>query len=155
MTSLNSVKTLSSSRSPSRWLAVGLFLLTLVGPLATGWLVLLGCDPFSINDASLRMPLGLTAGSAFAILGSLIFVYRPRNGIGWLCLALDFSLSGGNAVDLYVQCGATGTIAAPGMAYVAWFLYSYGTFDIVPLVFLLSMVYPTGRFLSPRWRANE
>jgi hypothetical protein len=131
---------------------VGLFLLTLVGPLATGWLVLLGCDPFSINDASLRMPLGLTAGPAFAILGSLIFVYRPHNRIGWLCLLLGFILPSSNAVDLYIQCGLTGTITALGMAYVAWFLYSYGTFDIVPLVFLLPMVYPTGRFLSPRWR---
>jgi signal transduction histidine kinase len=152
MTLLNSVKSLFPPRSRSRWLAAGLFMLALAGPLATGWLVLAGCDPFSINDASARLPLGLTSGPAFAILGSLIFVYRPHNRIGWLCLALGFCLPSNNAVDLYIQCGLTGTIAAPGIAYAAWFLYSYGTFAILPLVFLMPMVYPTGRFLSPRWR---
>ena len=153
MTLPNSARSLPSKQLRFRWLTVGLFLLALApGPVALGWLVLLGCDPYLVNDASARLPLGLTAGPAFAILGGLIFRYRPHNRIGWLCLVLGFCLSTNNAVDLYAQCGLAGTIAAPGKAYAAWFLYSYGTFVILPLIFLLPMVYPTGRFLSPRWR---
>ncbi|MCB0212328.1 MAG: hypothetical protein KDJ52_23505 [Anaerolineae bacterium] len=153
MAASNNLQTLAPSLDRSRWLAVGLFLLALVpGPVALGWLVLLGCDPYLVNDASARLPLGLTAGPAFAVLGGLIFRYRPHNRIGWLCLVLGFCLSTNNAIDLYAQCGLAGTIAAPGKAYAAWLLYSYGTFAILPLIFLLPMVYPTGRFLSPRWR---
>ncbi|MCB0163280.1 MAG: histidine kinase dimerization/phosphoacceptor domain-containing protein, partial [Anaerolineae bacterium] len=153
MAASNNFQTLAPSLDRSRWLAVGLFLLALVpGPLALGWLVLLGCDPYLVNDASARLPLGLTVGPAFAVLGGLIFGYRPHNRIGWLCLVLGFCLSTNNAIDLYAQCGLAGTIAAPGKAYAAWLLYSYGNFAILPLIFLLPMVYPTGRFLSPRWR---
>lgn len=113
---------------------------------------MLGCDPFSTNDASARLPIGLIGGPAFAILGTLIFVYRPYNRIGWLCLTLGFAMPVVIAADLYVQCGVRGTIAAPGMGYVAWFLFSYSTFVIIPVNSLLPMLFPTGRFLSPRWR---
>ncbi|MEM9777466.1 MAG: ATP-binding protein, partial [Chloroflexota bacterium] len=129
-----------------------LVILTLIGPLATGLLTWAGCDPLAINDGDTRTPLGLISGPAFAIIGSLIFVYRPHNRIGWLCLWLSFSLPAVNALDLYVTCGVSGTISAPGMSYVAWFNYSYGVMVLFPLMFLLPMVYPTGRFLSPRWR---
>ena len=139
-------------RPVPRWLTAGLLLITLIGPLATGLLTLAGCDPLAINDGELRMPLSLFSGPAFAILGGLIFVYRPHNRIGWLCLWLSFSLPASSALDLYATCGASGTISAPGMSYVAWFLYSYGVMVLFPLMFLLPMVYPTGRFLSPRWR---
>lgn len=152
MTAFNAEQTVAAPRSPSRWLAAVLFLLALTGPLAIGWLTLLGCDPYSVNFASSRMLLSIIDGLLFAILGALIFVYRPHNRIGWLCLLVAFCMPGSVAADLYVQCGLTGTIAAPGFAYVAWFLYSYGAFVIVPFFFLLPMVYPTGRFLSPRWR---
>lgn len=139
------------SRSRSRWLALGLFLLALTGPLATGWQTLLGCDPFAINDASLRLPLSFAFGPAFATLGSLIVVYRPQNRIGWLCLLIAF-LPWTVAADLYVQCGLDGTISSPGKEYVAWFLYAYSSFGIILLLFLLPLVYPTGRFISPLWR---
>ncbi len=153
MTAINHSETLSTSKVPSRFLAAGLFLLALVGPLAIGRLAWLGCDPFSVNDASARVLTSLLAGPAFAILGILIFFYRPDNRIGWLSLAIAFCLPGSVAIDLYVLCGLDGTIAAPGKDYAAWFLYSYGSFFVIPLVILLPMVYPTGRFLSSRWRS--
>ena len=132
----DTAQAVSPPQRPSRQLAVGLFLLTLSGTLAIGWLTLAGCDPYSINDASTRLPLSLTSGPAFAILGTLIFLYRPQNRIGWICLTLGLILPPNNAVDLYVQCGVAGTITAPGMDYAAWLLYSYGTFAILPLMFL-------------------
>lgn len=138
--------------SRSRWLALGLFLLASSGSLAMVWLMRLGCDPFSVSDASARTLLSFVLGPLYGILGSLIFVYRPQNRIGWLCLLIGFSLSGSTALDLYTVCGLDETITASGKEYIAWLLYSYGNFPILPLVMLLPMVYPTGRFFSPRWR---
>lgn len=153
MTASNNLQTLSPPQSPSRWLVAGLImLLTVTGPLATGWLVLAGCEPSSMIGGLSRFSIGLVSGSAFAILGGLIFVYRPQNRIGWLCLATGLGLLYGGAVDLYVPCGLAGIITAPGLVYAAWYNYSYGIFNLLPMFILLPMVYPTGRFLSPRWR---
>ncbi len=152
MAASNHLQTLSPPRSPPRWLAVGLFLLTLIGPLASGWLTLAGCDPFAINGGATRFFTGLFSGLAFAILGFLIFVYQPHNRIGWLCLITGFSLHADSATDLYIQCGLTGTITAAGMPYAAWLLYATGGAAIIPLQVLLPMMFPTGRFLSYRWR---
>ena len=153
MTTRDRRKILSRSPKPSRWLISGLFLLTLSGPLAIGWLARLGCNPFSVNDASARVLTGLLAGPAFAILGVLILVYRPHNRIGWLSHGIAFCLPGSIAIDLYALCGLDGTIAAPGKEYAAWFLYSYGPFFVIPLVILLPLLFPTGRFLSSRYRS--
>ena len=134
-----------------RWLPGALFLLTLLGPLATGWLVLAGCDPSSINLGSTVFYLAIISGLSFAILGSFILVYRPGNRIGWLCLAMAFGILYIGVVDLYVPCGLSGTITAPGLAYAAWVSYSYGIFAVLPLFVLIPMLFPTGRFLSSRW----
>lgn len=59
MTLPNSARPLPSKQLRFRWLTVGLFLLALApGPVALGWLVLLGCDPYLVNDASARLPSG-------------------------------------------------------------------------------------------------
>lgn len=152
MTALDSTQTVSLYRKPSRWLVIVLFLLTLTGPLVIGWLIWLGCEPFSTSDASTRLFAGLPAGLAFALLGSFIFLYQTHNRIGWLSLGIAFCLPGSIALDLYVQCGLAGTMSAPGRTVVAWLLYSYGVFPVIPLVILLPMIYPTGQFLSPYWR---
>ena len=93
-----------------------------------------------------RFFIGLASGSAFAILGTLIFVYRPHNRIGWLCLGTGLGLLYGNTIDLYVPCGLAGTIRAPGLVYAIWYNYSYGIFNLLPMFILLPMVYPTGQF---------
>lgn len=154
MTSYNSGQILSPSQSASRqrWLAAGLFLLALLGPLATGWLLLAGCDPAAMIGGYGRFFIGLASGLSFAILGTLIFVYRPHNRIGWLCLATGVGLLYGGVIDFYVPCGLAGTIKAPGLQYAIWYNYSYGIFNLLPMFILVPMVYPTGRFLSPRWR---
>ncbi len=140
----------SSQSSP--WLAVLLFALATAGLLLLGRLVQLGCDPYTINDASTRLISGIISSVAFAVLGTLIFLYRPENRIGWLSLGIAFALSISSPLDLYVMCGLEGTIAAPGRGIVAWILYSHGMLTVIPLVVLLPMLFPTGRFLSPRWR---
>jgi signal transduction histidine kinase len=90
---------------------------------------------------------------AFSIIGGLILFYRPRNRIGWLCLWTGIGLPTVAATEFYVVCGLVGHMAAPGLAYLAWWVYSFGHFlIIVPMFILLPMLYPNGQFLSPRWR---
>lgn len=139
-----------SKSSPS--LAAILFVLATSGLWALGRLVQLGCDPYTINDASTRLISGIVSGVAFAVLGTLIFLYRPENRIGWLALGIAFALSVGSPLDLYVMCGLEGTIAAPGKGAAAWILHGYGMLLVIPFVVLLPLIFPTGRFLSPRWR---
>ncbi|NKQ36009.1 MAG: hypothetical protein HF973_10400 [Chloroflexi bacterium] len=153
MTTLNSARTSTQLRlRPSWWLAVILFLLATAGLPLMGWLVQLGCDPYSINQASTRLISGIISSLSFAILGTLIFLYRPENRIGWLSLGIAFALSASSTIDLYVACGLEGIIAAPGQGMAAWILYSHGMLFVFPIVILLPMLFPTGRFLSPRWR---
>jgi len=153
MATLNSARTSTQHRSQSSpWLAAILFLLATSGFWVMGWLVRLGCDPYSINQASTRLVSGILSGGAFAILGTLIFLYRPENRIGRLSLGIAFALSASSTIDLYVACGLEGTIAAPGKGIAAWILFSHGMLFVFPFVVLLPMLFPTGRFLSPRWR---
>ena len=153
MVTLNNTHTpLHPPQKPSRWLAAGLFLLATAGLLVTGWLIQLGCDPYAITDASSRFAGGIVSVTAFAILGSLIFLYRPENRIGWLTLGIAFALSTALWLDVYVMCGLAGIIAAPGKGMIAWLLYSYGMLAVIPMVVLLPMLFPTGHFSSPRWR---
>ena len=117
-----------------------LFLLAISGLLVMGWLTLLGCDPYSINQASTRLVSGIISSVSFAILGTLIFLYRPENRIGWLSLGIAFALSTSSTIDLYFACGLEGSIAAPGKGIAAWFLYSHGILFVVPIVVLLPML---------------
>ncbi len=151
MTLINSVKTLSSPQAWSRRLAIGLFLLALAGPLTLGWLTLAGCNRFS-DLGGTGVFVGIASGLAFSILGGLILLYRPANRIGWLCLWTGIGLPGVTAINFYVDCSLAGRVTLLGQAYLAWFVYSFGIFMIVPMFILLPMLYPTGRFLSPRWR---
>ena len=153
MVTLNNTHTpLHPPQKPSRWLAAGLFPLATAGLLVTGWLIQLDCDPYAITDASSRFAGGIVSVTAFAILGSLIFLYRPENRIGWLTLGIAFALSTALWLDVYVMCGLAGIIAAPGKGMIAWLLYSYGMLAVIPMVVLLPMLFPTGHFSSPRWR---
>lgn len=154
MASLNSSQILSPPQARSRWLAIVLFLLALAAQASNGGLILAGCTRFADADLSETIIVTIiSSGLAFSILGSLIVFYQPHNRIGWLCLWIGIGLSSVLPTHLYVACGLAGHIAAPGLAYVAWFEYSFDHFlTITPLFILLPMLYPTGRFLSPRWR---
>lgn len=153
MTILNSPPTTPQlQQKSSRWLAAGLFLLATAGLLVLGWLTLLGCNPYSINQASTRLVSSIISTLSFALLGTLIFLYRSENRVGWLSLSIAFALSASVSMDLYAMCGFAEIIAAPGNDIVAWLLYSHGILFVIPIVVLLPMLFPTGRFLSPRWR---
>jgi hypothetical protein len=107
--------------------------------------------PFSIGAEGYFDALGgsilVLVIPAFATVGSVVATLRPKNGVGWLCLALSL---------LVVLVGLQPGISAYGvpwhilepMQYLAWNL------TIPPLpVTLMLLIFPDGQLLSRRWWA--
>ena len=86
------------------------------------------------------------------VVGAAVALTRRDNPVGWLFLVLGVVLVLEAPADEYVGYGAGAVGTLPGAASVAvvsgasWILW----FTLVALVLLLT---PTGRPLSPRWRA--
>ncbi|MCB0155130.1 MAG: hypothetical protein KDF65_10070 [Anaerolineae bacterium] len=124
----------------------------MISQLALGWLTAADCGGFS-GYGPVGLIVSAGSGLAFALVGGLILFYRSRNRVGWLCLWIGIGLPTFTAIDIYISCGLAGQIIAPGLAYLTWLIYSFGFIQtLIPMFILLPMLYPTGRFLSPRWR---
>lgn len=91
--------------------------------------------------------------SAFALVGAIVAVRRPRNPVGWFFGAGAFLWAlGVFSSGLYWHL-AFGRLDPPTAAdYVAWL----GTWSFLPgftlLLALVPLLFPTGAPLSPRWR---
>ena len=91
--------------------------------------------------------------SAFALVGAVVAVRRPRNPVGWFFGAGAFLWAlGVFSSGLYWHM-AFGRPDPPTAAdYVAWL----GTWSFLPaftlLLALVPLLFPTGAPLSPRWR---
>jgi hypothetical protein len=81
---------------------------------------------------------------AYATVGAIVATLRPKNGVGWLCLALAPIV----VVGSWQPMGAALMGLADALSGLAWFLIA------PPLaVTLLLLIYPDGRLLSRRWWA--
>jgi class 3 adenylate cyclase len=89
---------------------------------------------------------------AFLIAGALITLRRPRNLIGWLCLAGGLSWATVIALEAYIHYAdvAHGR-ALPGFE-VALVLWNVIWIPTVGLMIFLVLVFPDGRLPSARWR---
>jgi hypothetical protein len=90
---------------------------------------------------------------AFAVVGALIVTRRPDNRMGWLfCAGVVFALV--PALDAYAlyALAANPGVGLPAVTAVAWVVSWIWLVDFL-LVVLVPLLYPTGRLLSPRWRA--
>jgi hypothetical protein len=145
-----------SARSVSRWLAWSLAGLTLAMFVATIplWFLARGADLPSSWRADLGVG-GLVGGAfflAFPLVGALIASTRPKNAVGWLCLAVGLLWSLSGVFDYYGYYGAATPgsvpfpVAAAGISDWIW----------VPAVGLLGtyvlLLFPDGRLPSRRWR---
>jgi hypothetical protein len=84
---------------------------------------------------------------AFATVGAVVATLRPKNGVGWLCLAFGLLLV---LVGVQPGVGAYGIpwrVLEP-MQSMAWNL----TFVPLPVTLML-LIFPDGRLLSRRWWA--
>jgi hypothetical protein len=84
---------------------------------------------------------------AYALVGALIVSRHPRNPVGWLFCLIGATSAGHEA--LYAYASRSGR--APGEQAAAW-LVAWMTEPSTAAIVLLLLLFPTGRFLSPRWR---
>ena len=90
---------------------------------------------------------------AFPLVGALIASRRPRNPIGWICLAVGIFWMLNDMSSTY---GVYGLVANPGSVPLPAQVGSLGEWLWVPAVGLvgiyLLLLFPDGKLLSRRWR---
>ena len=98
---------------------------------------------------------GLVGGAfflAFPLVGALIASKRPKNAVGWLCLAVGLLWSLSGVFDYYGYYGA----ATPGSVPFPVVAAGISDWIWVPAVGLLGtyvlLLFPDGRLPSRRWR---
>jgi hypothetical protein len=135
-----------------RWLRAFAIVFTLLTTaLLTGTLILafVGCTASNAAEDALVF----LASMAFTVVGLLITFYRPENRVGWILIIAGFGLATVSFTDFYVACYLSGQLSWPGGIYVAWFSHRFaGQLLVIPLFILLPFLFPTGHFLTPRWR---
>ena len=87
------------------------------------------------------------------VIGALIVAHRPHHPVGWLLFAA-FPLA---AIDMFTigytsfaSLRSPGSLPIPGVVFI-WLDWSAQPFVLVAFT-LLNLLYPTGKFLSSRWR---
>jgi len=90
---------------------------------------------------------------AFPLVGALIASRRPRNPIGWICLAAGIFWMLGS---LTIGYGVYGLLARPGSVPFPAAIGSVGVWMWAPAVGLMGtyliLLFPDGRLPSRRWR---
>jgi hypothetical protein len=144
------------SHRAAAWLAWSLAGITFAVFVATIplWFLARGADLPSSWRADVGVG-GLVGGAfflAFPLVGALIASKRPKNAVGWLCLAVGalWALSG--VFDYYGYYGA----ATPGSVPFPVVAAGISDWIWVPAVGLLGtyvlLLFPDGRLPSKRWR---
>ncbi len=95
------------------------------------------------------VPLG------FAVAGGLVASRLPSNPVGWLLLATAVLVAlSGVAAQLAVHGALVRPGSVPGVPWFAW-LADWISAPVFPggLIPVLFLLFPSGRVVSPRWRA--
>jgi hypothetical protein len=82
----------------------------------------------------------------YAAVGGLIVSRYPSNPVGWLFCVVGIGYAGGDFVSTYAE-----NASRPGATALAVIVSGTGPVTLVVLALAL-MLFPTGRYLSPRWR---
>ena len=89
-----------------------------------------------------------------ATIAALVAARQPWNSIGWIMMgtALPMAFSGvAHGYAVYALFAEPGSLPwADAMAWLSSWVFLPSLFILPPVLFLL---FPTGRFLGPRWRA--
>jgi hypothetical protein len=142
---------LSSSGRRLMWLVPALSLA--LGVAAT---LLLGAVPSErlpkeerIDVIDVLFVLGFVV---YAAVGALIAARHPRNAVGWLFCAFGVLYPVVGLLWSYAIYGLYGTDGGlPGQQVAAWTFAWLGE-AVLLLVVLVLLLFPHGRFLTPRWR---
>jgi len=98
------------------------------------------------EDDGVEVLFGLTFVT-YAAVGALIASRRPRNPVGWLFCAVGIFFAASETLYAYARAPAE-----PAGAAVAAWLTAWTAEPGAVLVVLLVLLFPTGHFLSARWR---
>ncbi len=144
-----------SARSASwiAWMLAGLSVAMFAASIAL--YVLARSAPEPSGSGASRTVIDLLVSApvlAFPVVGALIASRRPRNPIGWICLAEGFLWMLLSLFDLYGVYG----LARPGSVPFPVVIYALAQWLWVPAVGLLAiylvLLFPDGRLPSRRWR---
>lgn len=133
------------TRRTATWIGGAVALLCCLSQVAAAALLLSSSEGW---DFAMLLLLG------YPVVGALIVSRQPRNTIGWLLVA------GSASIMLGLLCAAVvfATLDAPPapttwQELLAWVtnIAFIGGFE--GLLLTMAFLFPTGRFLSPRWRA--
>jgi hypothetical protein len=95
-------------------------------------------------------PAMALAFATYPIIGAIILAYRPGNAIGRMLVAIGFGTSMTFFSAAYINY--TSLVAPlPGASFVDWLGNMVWPINVT-LAALLVLLFPTGRFPSPRWR---
>jgi hypothetical protein len=105
------------------------------------------------NDTSTSGTIAFTAAMiAFGTVGVLVVMHVPANPLGWMFLAI--ALLVGGLIGLTGQYAYQGLVqepgSLPGALFAAW-VYRWLWFPAVAVIFLVPMLFPTGRAPGRRW----
>jgi signal transduction histidine kinase len=140
------------SERTARKLAWSLAALAMLVVAGTVWLIVLNrslYERFSdLPIIELIVPIG------FGLVGAVVASRRPENPIGWLFLVIAV-LGGVTGISLgyALRDLGTGPGLLPATPWLGW-LENWVISPIFPTgaAMFLFLLYPTGRFASPRWR---
>jgi signal transduction histidine kinase len=136
-------------RAPSRsrlpWAILAFLLATL---LVTVWL---GVQNDSLRDEWIFILLSAVGMIAYEVVGAVIAAQAPRNPIGWLLLAVGFTLELGALTDEYLTYAFDDAgMDSLGFQTAVWLQgWIFAGVAALPLIVLL---FPDGRPPTPRWR---
>ncbi len=119
--------------------------------------------PAGVANALLDYPdaIDLVAGFGFVLLGvgaastgAIVAARVPGNAVGWILLSLGGTgLGFVIAAAAYAEVSATSSLGPlPADRWLAWLGSWLGLPVVFGLTFFLLLLFPDGRFLSPRWR---
>ena len=140
------------------WLAWPLWLLVVAYILASVDLNELRGDWYTLSHPRLTSPediggtliygvLGPGLMLAYATVGAIVVSLRPRNGVGWLCLAVGLMVV---LVDILLWLAASMHIAflESWLSSVTWVFIAI----VLLIVTLMLLIFPDGCLPSRRWR---
>jgi hypothetical protein len=110
--------------------------------------------PLAMSDSALiRFVVFNVPFLVFPVVGALIASRRPRNLIGWICLAVGLLASVGLMSELYVAYGTARPGSVPFVATVVALTQWAWVLPVGLMGTYLLLLFPDGRLPSRRWRS--
>jgi hypothetical protein len=110
--------------------------------------------PSAMSDSALiRLVVFNVPFLVFPVVGALIASKRPRNPIGWICLAVGLLASVSSLSELYVAYGTARPGSVPFVAAVVALTQWAWVLPVGLVGTYLLLLFPDGRLPSRRWRA--